>query len=355
MTSIAFAYNKRWLAIAADSAGSLPNWKVFSANKIYRLSNTQPIWIATYWSSEVWWIPCEVIAKLFRKEWNTFVSIEECLNAFLGYIGSFEKINYTPTDIIILLVKDIVEQYESAKWKTDEEKIQNVISLFKSIGKGDYLPQEKINEFLKIYDDSGDVNKFLGNYTSIKWQIRSALEVCLKIKLPIWWLAWFILFWFWEDDIFPSMHSIQFLSKVEWQLYYIETENNKDYIWWSWIYPFAQRDAIDTLLYWISPSFENYVLTNLPPKSTINTWKKKRENILKMLETINHLSLDELWSMVETFVNLQSFKTRMKDVNETVWWPTDVAVISKWDWFIWLKRKHYFDKDMNLHFVNNYQ
>ena len=39
---------------------------------------------------------------------------------------------------------------------------------------------------------------------------------------------------------------------------------------------------------------------------------------------------------------------------ETVGGPIDVAVISKGDGFIWIKRKHYFNKDLNPQFFKNY-
>jgi len=39
---------------------------------------------------------------------------------------------------------------------------------------------------------------------------------------------------------------------------------------------------------------------------------------------------------------------------ETVGGAIDVAVISKGDGFVWVKRKHYFNPDRNLRFVNGY-
>ena len=39
---------------------------------------------------------------------------------------------------------------------------------------------------------------------------------------------------------------------------------------------------------------------------------------------------------------------------ETVGGPIDVAVISKGDGFVWIKRKHYFDRELNQHFFANY-
>jgi hypothetical protein len=39
---------------------------------------------------------------------------------------------------------------------------------------------------------------------------------------------------------------------------------------------------------------------------------------------------------------------------ETVGGPIDVAVLSKGDGFIWIKRKHYFKPELNPHFLTNY-
>jgi len=39
---------------------------------------------------------------------------------------------------------------------------------------------------------------------------------------------------------------------------------------------------------------------------------------------------------------------------ETVGGPVDVALISKGEGFIWIKRKHYFDTELNPHYTTNY-
>jgi hypothetical protein len=39
---------------------------------------------------------------------------------------------------------------------------------------------------------------------------------------------------------------------------------------------------------------------------------------------------------------------------ETVGGAIDVAVISKGDGFVWIKRKHYFRPELNGHFQENY-
>jgi hypothetical protein len=58
--------------------------------------------------------------------------------------------------------------------------------------------------------------------------------------------------------------------------------------------------------------------------------------------------------MAESLVNLTSFKRKFSRDAETVGGPIDVAVISKADGFVWIKRKHYFAKDLNPQFLTNY-
>lgn len=58
--------------------------------------------------------------------------------------------------------------------------------------------------------------------------------------------------------------------------------------------------------------------------------------------------------MAEALVHLTSLKRRISMDDETVGGPIDVAVISRGDGMVWIKRKHYFDKEMNHHFFANY-
>lgn len=77
-------------------------------------------------------------------------------------------------------------------------------------------------------------------------------------------------------------------------------------------------------------------------------------NVMPILNTIGVLPLDELASMAESLVNLTSFKRRVSLEAETVGGPIDVAVISKGDGFIWIKRTRYFNAERNPHFFTNY-
>jgi hypothetical protein len=79
-----------------------------------------------------------------------------------------------------------------------------------------------------------------------------------------------------------------------------------------------------------------------------------QKHVTRILDAVRILPKDELAAMAESLVNLTSFKRRVTMDAETVGGPIDVAVISKGDGFVWIKRKHYFTKDLNPHFVANY-
>jgi hypothetical protein len=81
---------------------------------------------------------------------------------------------------------------------------------------------------------------------------------------------------------------------------------------------------------------------------------QREKNIEPILKIVAMLPKDELAAMAESLVNLTSFKRRVSEDAETVGGPIDVAVISRGDGFIWIKRKHYFEQKINPHFVANY-
>lgn len=73
-----------------------------------------------------------------------------------------------------------------------------------------------------------------------------------------------------------------------------------------------------------------------------------------IIQIVNVLPKQELAAMAEALVNLTSFKRHVARQVESVGGPIDVAVISRGDGFIWVKRKHYFSKELNPHFLANY-
>ena len=86
---------------------------------------------------------------------------------------------------------------------------------------------------------------------------------------------------------------------------------------------------------------------------TFNAYRRE-EHIDPVLNTVELMPKEELAAMAEALVNLTSFKRRITPEAETVGGPIDVAVISKGDGFVWIKRKHYFRPDLNPRFMARY-
>jgi hypothetical protein len=84
-------------------------------------------------------------------------------------------------------------------------------------------------------------------------------------------------------------------------------------------------------------------------------WQSTKEytslrHVGPILEAVDVLPKDELAAMAEALVNITSIKRRITMEPETVGGPIDVAVISKKDGFIWIRRKHYFKPEYNYEF-----
>jgi hypothetical protein len=72
------------------------------------------------------------------------------------------------------------------------------------------------------------------------------------------------------------------------------------------------------------------------------------------VQMVSLLPKDELANLAESLVALTSLHRKVSRELETVGGPIDVAVISKGDGFIWVKRKHYFKPELNPQFNLNY-
>lgn len=198
---------------------------------------------------------------------------------------------------------------------------------------------------------------------------------------------------FGDKDTFPSLFSFDVEAVVDNKLKYrpdriskIDIDRN------AAIVPFAQSEMVHTFMQGIDPMYTKAIKGYLSkifdqyPEYIINgisnLSKAKREKLNKklkavgskivksfdvkmneygrekhvnpILDAVQYLPKDELAAMAESLVNLTSFKRKVTMDVETVGGPIDVAVISKGDGFIWIKRKHYFNTELNQHFIANY-
>jgi len=89
--------------------------------------------------------------------------------------------------------------------------------------------------------------------------------------------------------------------------------------------------------------------------SLFTDWdKRSKQYWMPIVDIVSSLPKDELASMAESLVNLTKFKRRVTPERETVGGPIDVAVITKGDGFVWVKRKHYFEPSLNPRVISKY-
>lgn len=72
-----------------------------------------------------------------------------------------------------------------------------------------------------------------------------------------------------------------------------------------------------------------------------------REHALPLRRVLGVLPVDEMAELAETLINLQALKEKVTKSSETVGGPVDVAIITKSEGLVWVKRKHFFDIGLN--------
>jgi hypothetical protein len=198
---------------------------------------------------------------------------------------------------------------------------------------------------------------------------------------------------FGEKEIFPSIEAVSIEGMVDNKLIYFSfSSHTLDYKKGAVVVPFAQSDMITTFMEGIAPECKQFherfifKLLEAYPEVIVDVLKKynyaektelkgklrnanqeiikelntelnkfiRKEYVNPVIDVVKILPKDELAVMAETLVSLTSFKRKVSNQVETVGGPVDVAVISKGDGFIWIKRKHYFKPELNPQFFRNY-
>ena len=245
--------------------------------------------------------------------------------------------------------------------------------------------------YKKILDDS--YNKYYSELNLSTQQKNKLFRIAFNLITSEHYLGqWtgLIFAGFGEKEIYPSCLPMKVGEVFENKIRYsIDKENiaiiGKDYN--AAIRPFAQRDVIDTILSGIDSNLENNIYgsfdnflskfleilkANISDKNIINKINdidiqkivkgfaenfqitKKKKHIHPLMASISTLSKEDLAELAESLIYLTYLKRRMSFSEESVGGPIDVAIITKGDGFVWIKRKHYFDKELNQDFIYKY-
>ena len=376
-------------------------------NKVFNLSYNNKIGVITYGTTAIYNTPIEIILKEFRnyidincQQISDFFSLIKLFEDFLYENRSYFKFEDEEKKVCINLIISLVKEWgtkinEITKGVDEnliEGKIMEIIERFKT----------KINEAIRI--PNYDVSHYIEtNYKqNIINSIKAFCPILVRYQNPFDELTRCICDYFnlslrseTEQPLgllfagydaqtaFPKYIHLEIYNFVGKKLKYLIKEKfNEDGIHSS-IVPLAQPDVINTFCKGFSDNYMNAIpgiikseidkrvnlvvedkdkiqkcfegIQNDIVSSLIN--KSRVEYINPLLRSLNVLQIPDLALLAENLVNITSLKRKfsMDGYQQTVGGPTDVATISPNDGFVWIKRKHYFDKELNPHFIEKHK
>lgn len=384
------------------------------ANKIFELSRHHPVGICICGNLDFLGMPWEDIFKLFRKKiggtscrhlneyppiFFEFVkthvmsrlSDDQISNLRVIINGFFEEI----ADISKKeLEKDGKELSEEELFCKMQEKLEFFDNLYSTADRATEYTDYTIEKFSE-YAESVAEEILRGPLESASCpknflqQFTKALYNIIVSTVHVYLINTEIIFWgYGEDDLFPSYYSFVISAAFDGRIKYTNKSgyavSNKDN---ACVEPFAQTDVANTVIRGVDDDlrkkfYESYkasiivlrneIISQLDSAGAPEALKKALLNIdlenytnlytqgmdqyiqenyiAKLVNTVSYLSKEDLADMAESLVRMTYLKRRITSEEESVGGPVDVAVITKGDGFVWLKRKHYFSAELNPHY-----
>ena len=381
-----------------------------SANKLFSLSRVAPVGLIIYANASLMSVPVEIIVKEYKKQLadRSFQKLEDYVNDFIAYIESNNelfRLNLNEEDYVTSVFKDLMygllcdnknmvcSQIDNLKRPlTDEEAkatfetaCKQTLTFVDSIPKradnnfSDYVKKNYLPHFIQLLlDDS-----------SFKWIAKDLVQELCEKSCEIFDTDFYrsgyvgiAVAGYGNSEIYPNMIHMHISGYLNRKLRYciretvsIQEDNTASVV------PLAQTDVMQTFLFGINDRFLSDLSQQMPiqinqnidsiDESLFAPGKKDsvRAQIIKVTEhvlqhvaeiarndymrpiiqSVSSLPIEELALLAESMINITSLRRKVAlDRNiGTVGGPIDVAIISKGDGFIWLKRKHYFDRKYN--------
>ncbi|MGV2124008.1 hypothetical protein ACQZ4R_13065 [Agrobacterium vitis] len=413
MTAEIAIINKSAIALAADSKVTLTidgKQKTYdTVNKLFSLSKTEPVGAMIYGNAEFMGFPWETILKEYRrreprKKFDTVFAWADNLLEFLVNFFKFPEAD--SIDLVRHLgaaaLSTIVARYfEFLQDNLDDEdtlgRLRDEIALH--IGNletySNFLSDEEWAALPNAYHDALDevANAGLGQqYAALVPDLKRLVRLAIQKSLPSPAHTGLVVAGFGEKELLPSLICYEIDGIIAGRLKKSVhgsvdvTRKNR-----GAIIPFAQTDMVHRFMEGIDPDYAEQLQDNIRSlllQATVEVataltnssedlqtirpaleaatnaafeafWeedKRTREERFArpIIDMAMSLPKDELANMAESLVSLTSLQRRVSREIETVGGAIDVAVISKGDGFVWVKRKHYFNADRNLRFVNGY-
>lgn len=411
MTAEIAVANKWGIAIAADSAvtieqmykGKLTEKVYNSANKVFTLSKYRPVGAMVYNTMTLGGTPWETIIKMARselkktefdrlEEYSTFLFTTLNSHSFMFPKDSVDGIVIRNAYLILSTISNAATDFASFETMIDV-KIGNLSGL-ESVDGFDANFEQKISDDYKPQFEFVMKIALKSDHQAVALdKIVRVLVLSFVKKEPLSGYSGIVVCGFGRMDIFPKL--VEFYSDIVicgrvryWQKQAVEISMNNR----SFVIPFADTEVIKTITEGVNPSFDrkqydefikatfsiareiisgikeltdeqkaNYITAATNPLiSLFGTFVREmqkfrqEEYIDPIRQAIEVLPLGELANVAETFLSASQIHKRVTPQMETVGGPVDIAVISKGDGLVWIKRKHYFSSEQNPGYIRKY-
>ena len=406
MTAEIAILNRTAVALAADSVVTLSGprgRKTYdSAEKIFELSRSQPIALMIYNNAQHFNAPLEVVARNFRSTLVTteFDRLEAVWPAFSQYLIDFphtdaDELDHLSQMVAVELDKlrvihfnfmfETVVRKRRPRGERSEDRVRKAI-----VARREEAEAALIEGYLENVTEDAFVDRYGPTIDSVANIALNSMELSVSLRQEIYGLFWalvrsrlrtdaftgFVFAGFGKSDLFPTLHSVE-VDGVYFGKFRVirsavtDIDRGGDT---AAVVPFAQTDMAERFIFGIDRSAEDAlekimlsmvgdVLGARPRafpaavreqlrdaarmrfQTALDQLKAQSEENLKGV--VDHLSKKELADVAYSLVELTSRKRRYSSDPETVGGPIDVAILTRNEGFIWVRRKHYFDADLN--------
>lgn len=415
MTSEIVIMNRRAIALAADSAvtsssvrnGQKQRRYFKGANKVFELSFHEPVGIMIFDVADLHAVPWEVAIKMYRDRlgrtsYPTLTEYAEGLFTFLEtHSGLFppdrrkESFRSDSFSAAVAILDDIEDDNLVRSQPDDTSKnavrpkiLANFVNLYAAMPVPTHFSASTISS--AIAAGKNELEAAIGTLLNARGIIISAasistlaIEALFKDYKRFLAHTGIVVAGYGRDSHFPSFvqHDVYGLSLGTFIFDVgigaaITTESS------SHIQAFAQTDMGWTFMAGISPDvFKEAIdgvrrsldatigrvlgdvgITSLATRQTIvdDEVKKFTDRMFK-IQAENHynplrgvislLPVEEMADLAETMISLESLKEKVTAPSESVGGAVDVALITRAEGLVWIRRKHYFDVTLNGRFA----
>jgi hypothetical protein len=405
-------------ADSAVTIGSGSNAKIYNTiSKIFELSDTCPIGIMIFNRLDFMGLPLEVVIKEYRKcrkgmsfphvkDWrDDFINFlvdevpcsekDKSQNEFFIISDAIERINslfrVSLNDYLSHGDKFLKSKLNGLLQKAVNAEIKRLMSLEFASGFNtkklpehlyslvDNLASQRIGLVELNQTSVGKIREFVG-YVLAKCEL-SALR------------TGFVIAGFGDNDLCPSLSHFEIDGIINGKLKLV----SRNYVDIGREGPeadilgFAQDDMMQSFVNGVDPQFRKYVgnllrdiieeASTLVLSSFLNNddqvkqivsgispvfdsmATRHREKIDKFIEQrftqeikgmVRSMPKHDLALLAESLIEITSLKRKVTRERETVGGDVDVAVISRSEGLVWVKRKHYFPAELNARFFSRH-